>query len=294
MARSHQQQARAPLAALDQAAAGVWAIAALGRLAESGTLARLAARDEMLEDPVELADARLLATYGILEARKHGYRMPSGAAITAEAAAALARTQLFQAIAHTRGQPPGWHNGDGAILLAQGRASIHLAQIIEQHLLPRMPEARAALLAGQAAFLDVGVGVAALSIAIAERFPGTQIVGLDVLPAALEIARTQIAVAEMRGVIELRLESVADLSEKDAFDLAWVPQMFLPQDDLGTGYSESGRRFAPGAGSSSRSPAMATAATSTLTTPCSRRRSAAARWVPWRASRCSSDIATRA
>ena len=109
-----------------------------------------------------------------------------------------------------------------------------------------MPEARAALLAGQAAFLDVGVGVAALSIAIAERFPGTQIVGLDVLPAALEIARTQIAVAEMRGVIELRLESVAELSEKDAFDLAWVPQMFLPQDDLDAGLQRVRAALRPG------------------------------------------------
>jgi Methyltransferase domain len=294
MAKSDREQARAPLAALDEAAAGVWAIAALGRLAESGTLSRLAAGDEVLEDPVELADARLLAAYGVLDAGKHGYLAPFGAALTAEAAAALARTQLLQAIAHTRGQPPGWHNGDGAILLAQGRASIHLAQIIEQHLLPRMPEAQAALRAGHAGFLDVGVGVAALSIAIAERFPGTQIVGLDVLPAALEIARTQIAVAEMRGVIELRLESVAELSEREAFDLAWVPQMFSLKTTSTRGYTESGRRSAPGGGSSPRAPEVETGAASMLTTPCSRRRSAAARWVPWRASHCSSDIATRA
>jgi SAM-dependent methyltransferase len=233
---------------LEEAVAGLWAVAALGRLAESGTLARLADGDEALEldDEMELADARLLTAYGLLEADAHGHRVSRGASLTADASAALARTHLMQAIAHTRGQPAGWHISDGAILHAQGRASTHVAQVIEDDLSPRMPEARAALSAGRGSFLDVGVGVAALSIALAERFPGLHIVGLDVLPAALEIAATQIAVAEMRERIELRLQSVAAMTDENAFDLAWMPQMFIARDELDAGLARIWTALRPG------------------------------------------------
>jgi hypothetical protein len=235
---------------LDEATAGLWAIAALGRLAESGTLSRLGERAQRLEDPVELADARLLATFGLLEAANGGFRVPPDLAdrqaLTAASASAFSRTQLLQAMAHTRGQPPGWQTGDGAVLLAQGRASAHFAVVIDERLLPRMPEAREALESGRGSLLDVGVGVAALSIAMAERFPGTRVVGLDVLPAALDIARTQIAVAGLRDAIELRLESVAELTDEAVFDLAWVPQMFIPPAALDTGLARVRSALRPG------------------------------------------------
>jgi SAM-dependent methyltransferase len=230
---------------LEEAVAGLWAVAALGRLAESGTLARLATCDASLDDDMELADARLLAAYGLLEAGAHGYRVPPGASLTAEASAAVARMHLMQAIAHTRGQPPGRLCDDGAILHAQGRAGARVAGVIED-LLPRMPEARDALSSGRGRLLDVGVGVAALSVALAERFPGIHIVGLDVLPAALEIAGTQIAVAEMGDAIELRLQSVAEMTDESAFDLAWVPQMFIARDELDPGLERVGTALRPG------------------------------------------------
>jgi SAM-dependent methyltransferase len=94
--------------------------------------------------------------------------------------------------------------------------------------------------------LDVGVGVAALSIALAERFPGIQIVGVDVLPAALEIAGTQIAVAELRDTIELRLQAVAEITDETAFDLAWVPQMFIARDELEAGLVRVWTALRPG------------------------------------------------
>jgi SAM-dependent methyltransferase len=244
-----QTPGRTPTERLDEATAGLWAVAALGRLAESGTLSRLAERPQPLDDPVELADASLLATFGLLEIGNDGFRVPrglaDGPARTAAAAAAFSRTQLMQAIAHTRGQPSGWHISDGAVLLAQGRASAHFAAIIEERLLPRMTDARAPLESGQGRFLDVGVGVAALSIGMAERFPGTQAVGIDVLQAALDIARTQINVAGLRDAIELRLQSVAELSDEDAFDLAWIPQMFIAPGDLDAGLARVWKALRP-------------------------------------------------
>jgi SAM-dependent methyltransferase len=166
--------------------------------------------------------------------------------LTADASAGVARAHLLQAIAHTRGQPPGWQSGDRAILHAQGRASARLARVIEDDLLPRMPQARDALRAGRGRLLDVGVGVAALSIALAERFPAIHIVGLDVLRAALEIAGTQVAVAELRDTIELRLQSVAELSDETTFDLAWIPQMFIAPADFDAGLGRVWTALRPG------------------------------------------------
>jgi SAM-dependent methyltransferase len=250
MERIDEAGARPPTARLDEATAGLWAIAALGRLAESGTLTRLSERAQRLEDSVELADAQLLATFGLLEPADGGFRVPpdltDGAALTAASASAFSRTQLMQAMAHTRGEPPGWQTGDGAVLLAQGRASAHFATVIDERLLPRTPEARAALVSGRGSFLDVGVGVAALSIAVAERFPGTRTVGIDVLQAALDIARTQVAVVGLREAIELRLQSIAELGDEDAFDLAWIPQMFIAPRDLDAGLARVRAALRPG------------------------------------------------
>ena len=250
MANGDQAGGRAASTPLDEATAGLWAIAALGRLAESGTLTRLGAEPQPIDDPVELADARLLATFGLLVADPGGFRVPpaspDGPARTPGAAAAYSRAQLMQAIAHTRGQPPGWQSGDGAVLLSEGRAGAHLVTIVEELLLPRMPGARAALESGRGRCLDVGVGVAALSIAVAERFPGTRVLGLDVLQAALDIARTQIAVAGLWDAIELRLQSVADLSDEAAFDLAWIPQPFIAPDVLDAGLARVRSALRPG------------------------------------------------
>jgi SAM-dependent methyltransferase len=247
MAHDEQAGGRPATTPLDEATAGLWAIAALGRLAESGTLTRLGAEPQPIDDPVELADARLLATFGLLVADTGGFRAsPDGPALTPAAAAAYSRTQLMQAIAHTRGQPPGWQTGDGAVLLSEGRAGAHLVTIIEELLLPRMPEACVALESGRGRCLDVGVGVAALSIAVAERFPGTRVLGLDILQAALDIARTQIAVAGLLDAIELRLQSVADLSDEAAFDLAWIPQPFIAPDVLDAGLARVRSALRPG------------------------------------------------
>ena len=246
MAAVDRQPSQASMASLDDALAGVWAVAALGRLAESGTLARLGAGEGVVDDPLELADAQLLVAYGLLDAGAHGYRVRSGVALTADRSAGLARAHLLQAIAHTRGHPPGWLDSDRAILHAQGRASTHLASVIEDDLLPRMPEARNALSSGRGRLLDVGVGIAALSIALAERFPGIHIVGLDVLPAALEIAGTQIAVAAMRDTIELRLQSVTEMTDQTTFDVAWVPQMFIAREELEAGLDRVWTALRPG------------------------------------------------
>lgn len=102
--------------------------------------------------------------------------------------------------------------------------------MIADELLPKLPTLETAFRSGSAAFLDVGVGVAAISIRLAERYPGTRAVGLDVLPDVLELAHSEVAGSGLSNSIELRLQSVADLRDQDRYDLAWVPQGFIPRE----------------------------------------------------------------
>lgn len=59
------------------------------------------------------------------------------------------------------------------------------------------------------------------------RFPLLRVVGLDVLRPALGIARKEVAAAGVADRIELREQSVSELDDRAAFDLAWLPQSFI-------------------------------------------------------------------
>jgi methylase of polypeptide subunit release factors len=76
--------------------------------------------------------------------------------------------------------------------------------------------------------LDVGVGIAALAVAYCEAFPGLRVVGIDVFPRALELARTTVDDAGMGERIELRHQDVAQLEDRDKFCLGWLPAPFVP------------------------------------------------------------------
>jgi SAM-dependent methyltransferase len=81
--------------------------------------------------------------------------------------------------------------------------------------------------AGSPTFLDVGVGVAGLSISMCRAFPSLAAVGLDVLAAPLALARENVARAGLASRVELRMCAVQDLDDRASFDLAWLPLFFL-------------------------------------------------------------------
>src|SRR5512145_2687553 len=81
-------------------------------------------------------------------------------------------------------------------------------------------------------FLDVGIGVAGLSIVTARTWPKLRIVGLDVWPPSIELARENVRAAALENRIELRQQSVEELPDEDVFDLAWIPTAFVPATAL--------------------------------------------------------------
>jgi 2-polyprenyl-3-methyl-5-hydroxy-6-metoxy-1,4-benzoquinol methylase len=152
---------------------------------------------------------------------------PEDAAIRARAL----RSVLAQLVALSDASAvPSWGELDDGTLLAQGRASGGLSRML---LVPEgpFPDAMVERLGEpDAVFLDVGVGVGAISATLCGAFPTLRCVGLDILPRALELAEQELATRGVRDRVELRLQDVQDLDDEDAFSNAWIPLPLLPED----------------------------------------------------------------
>jgi precorrin-6B methylase 2 len=97
-----------------------------------------------------------------------------------------------------------------------------------------------------AAVLDVGTGAGGVAIELCRRFPGLRVTGLDTSTAAVAVARTEVANAGLGNQIEVRTTSVAELADEAAFDLVWLPQMFIPKETLQTAPPRLYRATRPG------------------------------------------------
>jgi hypothetical protein len=159
--------------------------------------------------------------------------------------AAQAATGILQSAAVVSGAM-SWTSQDDEALLAQGRASSQSAQPFKMFALPMM-EGLGELLTGPSPLmLDVGVGVAALAVAYCQVFPGLRIVGLDVFPRALELARNTVDEAGMADRIELRQQDVARLEEREVFCLGWLPAPFIPRAAIDAGLPRMVAALVPG------------------------------------------------
>ena len=123
----------------------------------------------------------------------------------------------------------GWAAHDDATLLAQGRASALGGQMLAMYAVPSLDGLSERFAAG-GDFLDVGVGVAELAAAFCEAMPNARVVGIDVLPRALDLAQQTIVARGLQGRLEVRLQPVQELSDEARFDLAWMPAPFLPEE----------------------------------------------------------------
>jgi SAM-dependent methyltransferase len=122
----------------------------------------------------------------------------------------------------------GWDHETRSILMAQGHTSTLLAGIFERSILPALgADLQDRLRADGASFLDIGVGVAALAIAMCRQLPQLRVVGVDPWQPALALARENIAAAGLGDRIELREATVEALTDADDYDLAWVPTFFI-------------------------------------------------------------------
>jgi SAM-dependent methyltransferase len=158
------------------------------------------------------------------------------------------RTELLLGARLVSGGPPGagWSDTDPAVLQAAGDVSVGFPGVLKRAIVPRLDGLAERLDAPGAAFLDVGVGVAALAIEMARQWPSLRVVGIDPLPAAIAIARDTLRASGLEERIELREQGAEDLADRDRFDLAWVPSAFIPAQALPAMLDRVGRALRPG------------------------------------------------
>lgn len=236
------------VASLEQAA---WALAALARLGGTAISGTDRVRVTSEEDA---AAARVLASVGLLTEDCEGFAPSTGllelsASVPATARAA-ATTSVLRQIATVAGILPkaaehGWAANDDATLLAQGRASAFGGQMLATFAVASLAGLTERFHNG-GRFLDVGTGVGELGAAFADALPAASVVGLDVVPRAIELARAMIRDRGLEHRFEVRQQGVENLDETDRYDLAWIPAPFIPSALFSRALANIHRSLSPG------------------------------------------------
>jgi SAM-dependent methyltransferase len=160
--------------------------------------------------------------------------------------AAQAAAPLMQVAALLRGEADMWGGQSDEALLAQGRASAQGAPLMAKFVFPAMSGLLDALGRPGARMLDVGTGVAGLAVAYAQLFPALTVVGIDVLPRVLALARATVAESPVADRVVLREQDVRALQEPDTYELAWLPAPFVPEAPLRAGVGRLRTALVPG------------------------------------------------
>jgi precorrin-6B methylase 2 len=125
-----------------------------------------------------------------------------------------------------------WNHAEPEILDAAGEVSTLFPHVLRHAILPNLDGLAERLSRPTAAFLDVGVGVAAMSMEMVRLFPSLSVVGVDTWLPALEAARERVRAAGLESRIELRHQAGEALPDVEAFDLGWIPGVFVPEEAI--------------------------------------------------------------
>jgi precorrin-6B methylase 2 len=231
---------------LERTDEAIWTAGALAACAESGLLRQLE-RPTTIEDaarvlsiPVPFARSLVdaLAGFGLVT-WEHDRVQATSALLpftTAEGAAtfrAALRAPLLQSEDFRRRigsgilTAGGWTHTDEAIIEAQGA----LTRLWAGRAAPKLkflPGLVTRLEKPGAALLDVGAGAAGLSITLCRAFPALSVVALEPAPHPAAIGERHIREAGLESRVEIRRQRVERLEDCEAYDLVFLPQMFLP------------------------------------------------------------------
>lgn len=248
----------------DKLGASAWAFAALCAAAESGMLVLLneprtaaqAAKHSGIPLNVTQCMLEVLASLGVVQIDADRFSItpalasmaspPEDASFLAGLRSKYLQSWHFVDSAVRKEISVGWHYTDPVILQSQGFASGAIAQQAMVQLLMSLPGLMPRLMLPSATFLDVGIGVGAISIGACRALANLHVVGLEPQDAPLAEARRNIAAAGLTDRIELRKQFVQDMTDNEAFDMAFFPQMFMPDEVVKLGLKKIWQALRPG------------------------------------------------
>jgi SAM-dependent methyltransferase len=241
----------------------MWGLTALGVASERGLLARLSSPctvEELagrgLQPKTVQALLDVLQGLELVEAREGRFALVPGLASQLEGEAGILfsadlRSTLgqFQSLLRSAGVPgeplEGWRSEDPVLVRAQAVVSEAMS-VRMTPFLQRLEGCPERLQRAGAAILDVGAGGAGFCIAMARHFPQARIVGLEPASEALAVGHERVKEAGLESRIELRPHALAQLGERDAFDLAYAALMFMPDEIVVDGLPRLLRSLRPG------------------------------------------------
>lgn len=231
--------------------AATWALAALIATLDDAATKPLA--DVLAASPQRTA---VLEAVGLIQRDGDtliphpSYQYPDGPTNRSGAQARLSSLrQAVAAAAGDQGETGGWADQDDEVLRNQGRASAGTGRAIAGKVVPTLPGLAERLDGQGSRILDIGTGIAALALALAEAFPRAEVVGIDVMQRVLELARKDLADdgTEAAGRVTLRHADVVDMAEQAAYDMVWLPAPFLAEAALAQALPRLIEALKPGA-----------------------------------------------
>src|SRR5919199_5666307 len=241
----------------------IWAFSALAAAVELGLLSDL----DSPRTPAELAMSRglsealtsalldVLASAGLARRDKLGYvGVPEVIAffnaspredVLARLRSAHLQSRAMVDAARHRTLRPGWLHTDPELLQAQGRSGRATTHAMAQ-IFPRLPGLQERLTSPDGTFLDVGMGVGIIAIEMCRLFPHLRVVGLEPGPIQAQEARRNIAAAGFEDRIEVRIQRLEDLEDQQAYDFAYLAQVFMPMEVVKPGLVSIRTALRPG------------------------------------------------
>ncbi len=237
------EQAQTTLQSLQESA---WILNTLTVIAEANVLAKLqtgASIDELTDSasiPVSILTQalELLTAAGILSHEESRYTLAPGmSALTQKMGLTTLTLQLqstfglnreFVTEAHNKKLSVGWHHTDTNLIEAFGT----LSRFIANDYIPQDKDLQKLLEQPGAKFLDIGAGCAQISIRLCELYPQVKIVALEPADKPFELAQKHVQASPYADRIELRKIFIQQLTDKNTYDVIWIPQVFLSNDVL--------------------------------------------------------------
>lgn len=258
------QRSEDVLALLERTDEAVWMTSALATCAETGlirALEKASTVDELarrLSIAPQLVRTLIDVLVGAGLASRQDDRVHAAPALlpfTSEVGAArlkaalqapLLQTEDFRRrLAEGRLILDGWTHTDDAIIEAQGA----LTRLWTEKAIPKLKflPGLIARLEGQGAnVLDVGTGAAGLSITLCEAFPHLNVIALEPFEHPARIGERHVREAGLGERIIIRRQRIEHLEDDRVFDLAFLPQMFLPDAVIAEAIDRIFRSLRPG------------------------------------------------